>query len=157
MFHQENIYYENIPIRRGAAKTRYKTPTKPTKVSLELEKKSQDLEGIEARAFKKNEKLKEDYNFEDSQWYQNYINFKKKQQVIMSKVRRGLKSQLTDEEFEWCLKYEEFKERYHKLLQRKKVKANDAVDLTLLHTFFGEEYKSSKPEFVIYPSKNEKN
>ncbi|XP_045475898.1 uncharacterized protein LOC123681698 [Harmonia axyridis] len=155
IFHQENIYFENIPAHRGTGKSRYKTENKLTRVSTEKERKSIDMGALEERAFKKTEKLAEEYNFDDSEWYQNYISFKKKQQIIMSKVRRGLRSQLTDEEFEWCLKYEEFKERYAKLLQRKKVKINDPVDLSLLHTFYGEEYRASKPDYVMYPTEPE--
>ncbi|XP_044758842.1 uncharacterized protein LOC123316710 [Coccinella septempunctata] len=157
LFQQENIYFENIPTRRGAAYPRLKVPTKPIKSVQQVVKKSIDMTALEQRVFKKSEKLAEDYNFDDSEWYRNYINFKQKQQIIMSKVRRGMKSRLTDEEFDWCLKYDEFKERYHKLLQRRKVKLNDPVDLSMFHTLYSDEYNSSKPEFVMYPSKSEEN
>ncbi|KAL3272782.1 hypothetical protein HHI36_014242 [Cryptolaemus montrouzieri] len=153
ILYQENIYFENIPASRGKALSRFKRISKSRKISTQLEKEAVDMAKMEKRVFKESNKLKRDFDFEHSEWYRNYINFKKKQQIIMGKVKRGLRSQLNDEEFEWYIKYEEFKERYNKLMLKRKLKPNDPVDLSLLHTFYSEEYQASKPDFVIYPTK----
>ncbi|KAK9885409.1 hypothetical protein WA026_010905 [Henosepilachna vigintioctopunctata] len=153
VFYQENIYFENISDTLGKGTSRYKKIPSIRKTLLQLEKEAIDMSEMEKRVFRKSTKLNEDYDFENSEWYQNYVNFKKKQQIIMGKVRKGQRHKLTDEEMKWCVKYSEFKDRYNKMFNKRKIKPNDAVDLSLMHTFNSDEYNLSKPDFVIYPTK----
>ncbi|KAJ8953562.1 hypothetical protein NQ318_002982 [Aromia moschata] len=157
----EHIYFNNIGEERG--KGRIRSEPSKTKLSRTPSEKSESehyslhkkdaeyLKALELRIFGKCLKTADDLRFEDSEWYKEYVNFKKVYEDHMGKIKANGFDSLTKDEKNWYQKYAEFKNRYFEIMDARRHNKRRLSAYKLFELFHSKEFKaSSVPVPVFY-------
>ncbi|KAJ8981006.1 hypothetical protein NQ317_014873 [Molorchus minor] len=161
----EHIYFNNINEDRGKGQVRSEPSEKDVSKSssekngseqLSMVQESKDdehMKKMERKIFSKCFKTPSDLRFEDDDWYKNYVEFKKKHDVIMNKINaQGIES-LEDDQRDWCQKYKNFKTRYFEIMDARKQNKRKLSEYKLFELFNSKEFKTSSVGVpVFYPT-----
>ncbi|KAG5872104.1 hypothetical protein JTB14_031046 [Gonioctena quinquepunctata] len=155
----EHVFFGAIPGDLGKGRLRKKPPLKDKSANIKAPKKTKTKQGkermkeLELKIFAKSKKTVSDLKFEESDWYQSYVEFKKVYEDISAKVERGGEDLLQPGEKEWYGKYLEFKGKYTEILDHRKHKEKNLEEFKLFELYNSEEYKNSCPPIpVFYPN-----
>lgn len=107
----------------------------------------------ELRIFVKTKKTASDLQFENSDWYKNYVNFKTVYDNIKEKIDKGGEGSLNDEERNWYKKYMIFRQRYFEIMNRWQRK-NKKMSKEQFFELINKEKSDDKcpPVPVVYPT-----
>nr|XP_023019859.1 uncharacterized protein LOC111508545 [Leptinotarsa decemlineata] len=159
----EHAFYEAIPIDIGKGKIKKVSPSKeklkkvskqekpPTRPQEELV--TDKIKKLELKIFAKTKKTVSDLKFEESEWYQKYLDFKKKFEEIMGKVETDGEYSLDPSEKEWYEKYLDFRMKYLEIVEHRKNKLKNLSDYKLFELYNSDEFRNSCPPIpVFYPT-----
>ncbi|CAH1174287.1 unnamed protein product [Phaedon cochleariae] len=166
LFLPEHIYFKSIPRDYGRGRPREReTPQKQReqlvdRVKEKSEKAAIDdvnkekLRELEMKIFAKTKKTVSDLKFEQSDWYQQYQNFKRIYNEMQEIVKETGEESLNDSQKEWFRKYEEFKKKYLEIMAGRKHKEKNLSEYKLFELFNSDEYQNSCPPVsVFYPTR----
>ncbi|XP_030758695.1 uncharacterized protein LOC115884295 isoform X2 [Sitophilus oryzae] len=164
----EHAFYSCLGKDLGKGRSREKQIIKKkssttSKDSLTSSKKSEqsttdvkykDIRELEQQIFAKSQKTPLEINWEDSEWYQEYKEYKLKYLPVYCKVLKSGKSSLSAEELEWYDKYKQFEERYEKVMndfKNKEKREGGPYKSKLFEIIHSQSYKNeNKPISVFY-------
>lgn len=118
-----------------------------------LAQQKQALLKEEMRIFAKTKKTASDLQFENSDWYQNYINFRTVYDRIKEKIDNDGKTSLNAEEGNWYEKYMKFKQRYFEIMNRRQHQSKKLSQEQFFELFSSEKPENKCPPIpVVYPT-----
>ncbi|CAH1966377.1 unnamed protein product [Acanthoscelides obtectus] len=160
LLYREHVYFNGIGKDCGKGKFRVKKPKRKSHQETEVGGEDTQkplgmdkMKELELRIFAKTKKTVSDLKFDDSTWYQNYMNFREKFSDIKERITTQGESALEEHEKKWYERYLNFKATHEKMMKTRKRSTSMKSGRVnrMFELFHGSQYRSTCPGIpVIY-------